>query len=191
MTPPAPLLVLGLGNVLCTDDGVGVAAVEELTRTYRLPSEVRALDGGTLGLSLLHCFEPGQEAVLVDAVAVDRPPGTLVRLDGEQVAPAVRERLSMHQVGVSDLLDALRLLGIHPPRMVLLGLVPASLELGVELSPPVARSLPALVTAVAEEIRLGGHALERLAACERPGPGAQSSVTSADRLGATSPWRSA
>lgn len=191
MTPPAPLLVLGLGNVLCTDDGVGVAAVEELTRTYRLPSEVRALDGGTLGLSLLHCFEPGQEAVLVDAVAVDRPPGTLVRLDGEQVAPAVRERLSMHQVGVSDLLDALRLLGIHPPRMVLLGLVPASLELGVELSPPVARSLPALVTAVAEEIRLCGHALERLAACERPGPGAQSSVTSADRLGATSPWRSA
>lgn len=189
MSRPAPLLVLGLGNVLCTDDGVGVAAVEELTRTYRLPSEVRALDGGTLGLSLLHCFEPGQDVLIVDAVAVDRPPGTLVRLDGEQVAPAVRERLSMHQVGVADLLDALRLLGIHPRRMVLLGLVPASLELGVELSPSVAPSLPALVAAVAEEIRSCGHALEPRAVGERLGD--QASFSSVERDDATRPWRNA
>ena len=159
MTGPAPLLVLGLGNVLCTDDGLGVAAVEALARTYRLPPGVRVLDGGTLGLSLLHRFEAGQDAILVDAVGVEEPPGTLVRLEGRDVAPAVRDRLSPHQVGVADLLDALRLLGSHPRRLVLLGLVPESLELHVGLSPIVERRLPDLVAAVAEEIRRAGHPL--------------------------------
>jgi hydrogenase maturation protease len=150
-------LVLGLGNLLCSDDGLGIAAVEDLVRTYRLPPGVRALDGGTLGLSLLHCFEDGDDAMLIDAVAADRPPGTLVRLDGAQVAPAVRDRLSPHQVGVADLLDALRLLGRLPRRLILLGLVPESLAFGVGLSRVVARRIPDLVAAVVDELRAGGH----------------------------------
>lgn len=153
-------LVLGLGNLLCTDDGLGIAAVEDLRNTYRLPPGVRALDGGTLGLSLLHCFEDEEDAILVDAVAADREPGTLLRLEGGDVAPAVRDRLSPHQVGVADLLDALRLLGATPKRLVLLGLVPESLELGVGLTATVARRVPALVAAVVRELRDAGHAIE-------------------------------
>jgi hydrogenase maturation protease len=158
------LLVLGLGNVLCCDDGLGVAAVETLVRTHRLPKEVRALDGGTLGLYLLHCFESDEDAILVDAVMVDRPPGSLVRLEGRAVAPAVRERLSPHQVGVANLLDALELIGSQPRNLVLLGMVPASLDLHMGLSPVVTRHLPELVSALVEEIRRAGHRVEAVAA---------------------------
>ncbi|MDH3402188.1 MAG: hydrogenase maturation protease [Acidobacteriota bacterium] len=151
------LLVLGLGNVLCGDDGLGVVAVHELERRYDLPAGVQAVDGGTLGLSLLTLFERRQDVVLVDAVRAEAPPGSLVRLTGDDVAPAVRTRLSVHQIGVADLLDGLRLIDAYPRRLVLLGLVPETMELGLERSAAVDANLPALVAAVAAEARALGH----------------------------------
>ncbi|MCP3958003.1 MAG: hydrogenase maturation protease [bacterium] len=160
------LLILGLGNVICGDDGLGVVAVERLAREYELPTGVSALDGGTLGLSLLAHVTGAEDLLLVDAIRADAPAGTLVRLDGDDVAPAVRERLSVHQIGVADLLDALRLLGEVPRRMVLVGLVPETLELGLGCSPAVAAQLDELVAAVACEARALGHPLRRRTADE-------------------------
>jgi hydrogenase maturation protease len=157
----AELLVLGLGNLLLTDDGLGPAVLSELVRRFVAPEGVALLDGGTLGLSLLGELSQARAAILVDAVAVEAPAGTLVRLDGDQVAPAVAERLSPHQVGVADLLGAARMLGREPPTLVLLGAVPQSLELGVGCSPPVAASIDRLVQCVAEECRALGHPLEQ------------------------------
>lgn len=156
-TPEVPLLVLGLGNVLCGDDGVGAVAVHLLERRYRVPDGVQVLDGGTLGLSLLPLLEQAQVAILLDAIRTADPPGTLVRLEGDDVAPAVAERLSVHQVGVADLLEAARWRGRYPPRLVLLGLVPQSLELGVRRTKAVEAALPALVEAVVAEARALGH----------------------------------
>jgi len=151
------LLVLGLGNPLCGDDGIGVAAVAELARRYQAPAGTVLLDGGTLGLSLLPFLEDAEDAILVDAVRGDTPPGTLVRLAGAEVRPAVEARLSVHQVGVADLVGAADLLGRLPRRLVLLGLVPATLELGLGLSPVAAAALPELVAAVAAQARGMGH----------------------------------
>jgi hydrogenase maturation protease len=163
---PAPrLLVLGLGNVLCGDDGLGVAAVARLAERFEIAPEVRLADGGTLGLALLGLFDGVEEALLVDAILADAAPGSLVRLEGAEVAPAARERLSVHQVGVADLLDALELLGGAPRRISLLGLVPERILLGLERSRAVDRALPGLVEALAREIRERGHA----AAPRRPG----------------------
>jgi len=153
------MLVLGLGNVLCGDDGLGVAAVSRLAASHELAPEVQLADGGTLGLSLLGLFQDVDDVVLVDAVLAEDPAGSLVRLEGSEVAPAVRQRLSVHQVGVADLLDALELTGMMPRRLVVLGLVPDALELGVARSPAVARGLPALVEALIAEIRSRGHAV--------------------------------
>ena len=136
----SPLLILGLGNVLCADDGLGVTAVAQLQRRYALPPTVRVLDGGTLGLALMSVFGESEDVILVDAIQADEPPGSLVRLEGEAVAPAVRTRLSVHQIGVADLLEGLRLVGAYPRSLVLLGLVPQSLELAVEPSPAVGRN---------------------------------------------------
>lgn len=151
MSKPTPLLVLGLGNVLLGDDGVGSAAVAALLDWFPVPDGVRVLDGGTLGLSLLPYVEEADSVILVDAISADEAPGSLVRLDGDQVAPAVASRLSPHQIGVSDLLDSARWLDRYPARLVLLGIVPGVLDLAVGLSPEVARSLPALVGKIVDE----------------------------------------
>ena len=158
MTRPTPLLVLGLGNLLCGDDGLGAAAVARLDRDWEAPPECLVLDGGTMGLTLLPLVEDAEDVILVDAIQDDAPTGALVRLTGDEVAPAVLHRLSPHQVGVADLLDGARLHDRYPERLVLLGLVPLTLGLGVERSAGVDRALPALVEAVVAEARRMGHA---------------------------------
>ncbi len=154
-----PLLILGLGNVLCGDDGLGAAAVWRIQAGYDIPEGVEVLDGGTLGLSLLPWLEDAEKVILVDAIQADTPPGSPVRLAGEDVGPAVAVRLSPHQVGVSDLLDAARWRGRLPDELILLGLVPESLDVSIELSPGVRAGLPGLVARVVEEARRLGFDL--------------------------------
>ena len=160
MDSRSSLLILGLGNLLCRDDGLGALVAQTIAETRVVPDGVLVLDGGTLGLSLLPYLEDAERAVLVDAVQADAPPGTLVRLEGDEVGPAVAARLSVHQVGVSDLVEAARWRGRLPPSLVLLGLVPESTELGVGLTPPVQASLAALLDRVCDEARRVGFPLE-------------------------------
>ena len=165
------VLVLGLGNVLLGDDGLGAAAVARLEREYFVPPGVRLEDGGTLGLSLLGLLAESDHVILVDAVLADGPPGTLVRLDGADVGDAVRDRLSPHQVGVADVLEAARLIGRYPATVTLLGLVPDSIELAVVRSGAVDANLDALVAAIVHEVQCLGHEMVRdpdLARQDRP-----------------------
>jgi hydrogenase maturation protease len=155
------IVIMGLGNVLPGDDGIGAAAVARIERDYRIPPGVRLVDGGTLGLSLLEPLSEAEHLILVDAVAVDRAPGTLVRLDGADVTDAVRDRLSPHQVGVADLLDVARLIGCYPASVILLGLVPESIDLAVVRSSAVERSLDQLVAAIVREVENLGCRLVR------------------------------
>lgn len=153
------ILVLGLGNVLLADDGLGAAALARLERQYHIPSELRLVEGGTLGLLLLDEITAARHVILVDAVATGAVPGSLVRLDGNEVMDAVRERLSVHQVGVADLLDAARLLGRYPSSVVLLGLVPGAITLAVARTPAVEEAIDALVSAVVQELQSLGCVL--------------------------------
>ncbi len=161
-TPPRiGVLVLGLGNVLLGDDGLGAAAVARLERGYCVPPGVRLEDGGTLGLSLLGLLAESDHVILVDAIRADGPPGTLVRLDGADVADAVRDRLSPHQVGVADLLDAARLIDSYPATVTLLGLVPDAIELAVVRSSAVDDGLDDLVAAIVREVETLGYKMAR------------------------------
>jgi hydrogenase maturation protease len=103
--------------------------------------------------------EDARCVILVDAVAADAPAGTLVRLEGADVGPAVAARLSPHQIGVADLLDGARWHDREPERLVLLGVVPESIELGVGLSEPVQRALPRLIDLVRAEALACGFPL--------------------------------
>ncbi|HVV82466.1 MAG TPA: HyaD/HybD family hydrogenase maturation endopeptidase [Kofleriaceae bacterium] len=156
-----PLLLLGLGNVLCQDDGAGVAALHRLRRAYALPAGVLVVDGGTLGLDLLPLVERAERVLLLDAVGADAPPGTLVRLEGDEVAPAVRERLSPHQIGVADLLGGAAILDHYPDEVVIVGVVPAATDLGLGCTPDVAASLDGLVLAAVAELAAMGFAPAR------------------------------
>jgi hydrogenase maturation protease len=154
-----PLLILGLGNAILGDDGIGPVAVAQLARDYIIPDDVLVLDGGTLGLSLAPHLADARAAILVDAVAIDgAPPGSPVRLTGDEVRGAAERQLSAHQVGVADLLDGLRLRG-ELPELVLVGLVPQKIELRVGLSPDVEAALHLLLACIVVEARRLGFEL--------------------------------
>jgi hydrogenase maturation protease len=153
------VLVLGLGSVLLGDDGLGAAAVARIERDYRVPPKVRLEEGGTLGLSLLGLLTDSDRVILVDAVRADSPPGTLVRLDGTDVVDAARHRLSPHQIGVVDLLDAARLIDGYPTAVTLLGLVPDTMDLAVALSSAVEGGLDELVAAIVREVQSLGYSM--------------------------------
>lgn len=149
-------LVLGVGNILLSDEGVGVHAVRLLRERYRFPQEVEILDGGTLGLDLLPYVEEADRLLIVDAVQMDAPPGTVARLEGAEVSAVLGLKYSPHQVGLSDLLGAARLLGRAPAEVVLWGVQPASLEVGLELSPTVAAQVEVLLQNVLAELQRWG-----------------------------------
>jgi hydrogenase maturation protease len=143
-----------------------------MTRGFDVSEGVAILDGGTLGLALLPVLQNFGAAIFVDAVrSGDAPPGTLIRIDGDEVLPAVRQHLSVHQIGVADLLDAARLTNHYPSELVLLGLVPANLDLGVGLSQPVRQNLQSLVAAVVKEIERFGFSVHAADSIRDPARG--------------------
>lgn len=152
-------LVLGLGNEICSDDGVGPFVARWLSENYREPCGARFVDGGTLGLSLLPLLESARDVLVVDAVRADAAPGTIVLLEGPDVASALAPRLSPHQVGVADLLDALAWSDAPPERIVVVGVVPATIELGLARSPAVEAALPSLLAATVRQASALGHEL--------------------------------
>jgi hydrogenase maturation protease len=154
-------LVLGLGNILRQDEGLGIHAVGRLQTRYRLPRQVRALDGGTMGLDLLPYLEDASAVLLIDAVQTGQPPGSLVRLEGQAIPSALALKMSSHQVGLQELLATSLLRGTLPARMVLWGIEPASIAWGLELSPVVGAAIGELVDAVARELHGWGLAVER------------------------------
>ncbi|MCK2216951.1 HyaD/HybD family hydrogenase maturation endopeptidase [Actinomadura sp. ATCC 31491] len=139
-----PVLVLGVGNELFTDEGVGVAAARRLAG-LRLPG-VEVVDGGTLGVGLLPAIA-GREALLITDAIVrgDARPGTVIVLRGEEIPDAGPLMVSAHQTGVGQALAAADLAGCRPPRLAAVGMVPASLETGYGLSPLAAGRLGRLV----------------------------------------------
>jgi hydrogenase maturation protease len=150
------VLVLGLGNLLCADDGAGVAALHAFRRAWTVPERVRVVDGGTLGMDLIALVAASDRVILVDAVGADAAPGTIVRLAGDDVAPAVYGLLSPHQIGVADLLAGVAWLDRSPREVVIVGVVPASTELGLGCTPRVAAALPALERAIVDELHAMG-----------------------------------
>ena len=150
--PPTKTLILGVGNLLLSDEGVGLRVVERLATTYDLPEGVRILDGGTLGLDLLYYLEGVENLLIVDAVEMGKEPGTLLRLEGDEVPSFLSIKMSPHQIGIPDMLFAARLKDLYPRNVVLWGVQPAVLDTGLELSPPVAAQVNALVDEVVEQL---------------------------------------
>ena len=143
--------VLGLGNLMLTDDGVGIHAIRMLSVDSRLPRSVQIIEGGTLGLDLLHSLQGITHLLAVDAVDIGAAPGTLSRfVDAELNDLPIAK--SVHLLGFSDLLGSLRLLDDAPLEVVLLGTQPESTDWGVTLSPIVDAALPDLVDAALDQL---------------------------------------
>lgn len=147
------ITVLGIGNILLQDEGFGVRVVEELLRRYRFPEAVQVLDGGTLGMELLRFITGTQRLLIIDAVGGGGPPGAFYRLAGEEIQAYFQEKVSMHELGIKDVLAVLEVTGKPIAEVVILGVEPESLELGLELTPTVAAMVEKGVAAVIAELR--------------------------------------
>ena len=159
-----PIVVLGIGNVLLRDDGVGVEIVRSLERlvdrgAVELPPGTRLLDGGTLGLDLLPVVSEARAIVLVDAVDLGCAPGSVVVVDDATLRHAPAGPLQAGRDGLGDLLVAARLMGTRPGAMVLVGVQPSEIETGLGLTDVVRAAVPAAVQATIRELeRLGAVA---------------------------------
>ena len=145
-------LLLGIGNILMNDDAAGVLVVKALAEKYDFPEELTIMDGGTLGLDILPHLEGVGRLLVVDAVETGGAPGSLIRMTGDDIPLALATKVSPHQMGLKDLLLVADLQGYAPREMVLWGVQPGSIEMDLELSPEVAKSMDALQERVVEEL---------------------------------------
>ena len=145
------VLVLGLGNLVRSDDGLGVHAALQLANDTRVPRDVEVIDGGTQGLNLLPAITAATHIVAIDAVNTGAAPGTIFRYELSQF-DALPGSPSVHQIGFADLLEALRWLDKSVPNLVLLGVQPEETGWGTKLSPSVEAALPRLIETVIHEL---------------------------------------
>lgn len=155
------IVVLGVGNILMSDEGVGVHAVTDLSRRFQIPDEVEVIDGGTSGMDCLDRIAEADLLLIADCMrSKDKAPGAITRLADDEINAWFNTKISPHQVGLSDVLAACCFHGISPRRVVLIGVQPASFETSLELTPQVAAVLPQVVDALVAELDAAGVRLE-------------------------------
>lgn len=147
------ILVLGVGNVLHCDDGLGVHAIDRLRHHPQVPRNTVLLDGGTFGIELLAYITGSSHLLVLDAVDVGARPGTLIRIEGPALW-GLGGAASVHQIGLADLLATLPLVSSALPQIVLIGAQPGSTDWEVSLSPEVQPQLDAVVDAAIEQLTL-------------------------------------
>ena len=149
-TDKSAILVLGLGNVLLTDEAAGVRVSE---RVATLPEAetlgLRTLDGGTMGLTLMVEMEDAAAMVIIDSAYLGAEPGTIEVFEGAEMDHFLRTRgRNPHDIGLDDVMDGLRLRGAVPERRALVGIQPENLTVGEEMTPSVAAAVPRAAEAV-------------------------------------------
>ena len=153
-------LVLGIGNLLLRDEGLGVRTTEYFEGHFSFGPDVVCLDGGTSGLGLLSYIEDYSHIIIVDAVAALEAPGKIFRIPGEEVRkwPALKSSTA-HQIGLRDLLAIARFQGLNPELMII-GVIPKDISPGLELTPAIKRAVPLAAEAIGEELKKFGFKVE-------------------------------
>ncbi|MCE5194848.1 MAG: HyaD/HybD family hydrogenase maturation endopeptidase [Nitrospiraceae bacterium] len=146
------VLIMGIGNILLMDEGAGVRVVEDFQKRYFLPEDVEILDGGTSGIELLEYIENRENLFIIDVVKSGAKPGSIIRMEGDEVPKYFAGKISPHQIGVSDLLAAAALTLRMPKQIVLLGIEPSELKTGLEMTDIVKSSVPKISDMLADEL---------------------------------------
>jgi len=156
------IMILGVGNLLFTDEGLGIQVVQRLLEGYEFPQNVTVEDGGVLGINLLGVISEADHLIVVDAIKNGGDPGTLYRIEGDEIPKRILGKNSLHQV---DLLESLTLCQAldRVPETVILGVEPEDIEtVGLELTPAVRDKMDELIAKVLEEIRHLGSSYKAL-----------------------------
>lgn len=173
--PPAgdPTLVVGLGNPLMTDDGIGLAALERMRARWDPPAEsgVEYVDGGTWGLFLLPEIERAGAVIFLDAIQAGAEPGAVIELTREEIPAALSVTgLSVHQLALADLIALATLRGTLPERTAAIGIQPLYVRLGTEVTPAAEAALDEVVERTVARLAAWGHAVPRRASIAPASP---------------------
>lgn len=155
------VVVLGIGNTLMQDDGIGVYAVQALAQSYILPDHVRLVEGGVAGLRLLPEIQGADHLLIIDAVEGQGPPGTLYRLRPQDLPKGRGFFISAHEIGIAELLSMAELSGKMPCTSII-GIQPKEArKIGLELTPPLREALPDVVATVVDLLQKLGIQVNR------------------------------
>lgn len=147
-----PILVLGIGNILLRDEGVGVRVIEQM-QEIPLPVDVELVDGGTAGADLLDVLAERKKVIVIDAVQADCEPGTVLRFSADDLTQPDRVGISLHELGLGGALAMTKQLGCEPKEVVVFGIKPKDITCGLELSEEISAAVPKVVELVLEEIK--------------------------------------
>jgi hydrogenase maturation protease len=126
--------ILGLGNILMQDEGVGVYSANLLKDNYNFSPDIKIIDGGTTGTDLLPYFEESDKILIIDAVNFEKDPGYIDVIENDNILTTITAKISLHHLGLSDVLSLIKLLGITPSEICLVGIQPVTMELGLDIS---------------------------------------------------------
>ena len=153
--------ILGVGNLLLSDEGFGVHFVEQLQRDYIIPENINVLDGGTAGIMLAEFVEECDVLLVVDVVDLHDTPGSIhFFTDADVKSGDIQTRMSPHQLGLIDIIEIGGLSGRTPSQIEMLTVTPGSLETGMELTPALAAKIPEVMTLLHERLALLGVSLQ-------------------------------
>ena len=153
---PKPILILGIGNILLKDEGVGVHTAKKMME-MDLPPDIEVMDGGTMGLNLLFHIEGRKKVIVIDTVLVGDPPGTIYRFTDESLVDSKPMLRTAHGVDFTDVIKTSKMLGTKPEEIVFIGIEPESLEEGLEMTPTIEKRVPVLIKMVMKELNLNNE----------------------------------
>lgn len=146
------ITILGIGNTLYTDEGLGVHALSALEEKYGMDKQVELVDGSTDGMSLLGPVEDTDYLIVIDAINAGKEGGHIIELQGNDIPAYYGIKMSIHQLGFQEVLLAAKLREKYPKNIVMIGMQPTSLELGIGLSETNEAQLPALIKLVDQQV---------------------------------------
>jgi hydrogenase maturation protease len=176
MADRAAKLVVGIGNILQRDDGVGVRVLEVLA-SLPMPDEVELYEAGTAAIELASVIEGRELLVVLDAIDAGQQPGAVFRFEPDQLRPLIRSAVSLHDVHFLDALDEARLLGRAPKRVVVFAVQVADVSVGIGLTPSVEAVVLPVARLAAQELGLEPEQLGPLRAVDPAGGALDSIVT--------------
>jgi hydrogenase maturation protease len=158
------VLIYGAGNLILSDEGFGVHFVRHLEKHYEVPENVEIYDGGTLGIMVSFKFEEADRVILVDVVDTAGEPGDIFRYDREEIMlKRIPVKMSPHQIGLQEMLLISEMRDVPKNELTFFGIIPASLDPGDTLSPPLQQGLEKVASLVVDELKSVGVELRRKA----------------------------
>ena len=151
------IVIMGIGNLLLKDEGIGIHALHALKRENELPENVELVDAGTSTLDALQMFDDLEKLIVIDAVKGGGKPGTIYKFKPNETCSANRATISLHQLGFIEALIIAERLGKAPKDVILIGVEPKEVSSGLELSPEIAGKIPEIIRLVRNMVIQNHH----------------------------------